>query len=236
MDWAYSAGLLRLAGTSIQFRHRELQDHLRISSGPHALEANGQRRPDEGGNNGRNRRERRNALAREGSIAHDNRGFSLAELGRHEEAVHAYDQALAQAPADADAHNNQGIALVVTGDLDGALDEFNAADRLDPAGSGEGRTWAGAILWHRRDNAARDRFANVVGKVTGCTPFHTAEIEAIALCGLGLPDTAHQHLLAALPQRVARDKDEPRTIYNLLADPPLPGIEQLREIIDNGNI
>ena len=28
LDWAYSAGLLRLAGIAIQFRHRDLQDHL----------------------------------------------------------------------------------------------------------------------------------------------------------------------------------------------------------------
>jgi len=28
MDWAYGSGLLRLAGISPQFRHRELQDHL----------------------------------------------------------------------------------------------------------------------------------------------------------------------------------------------------------------
>jgi hypothetical protein len=28
LDWAYGAGLLRLAGISPQFRHRELQDHL----------------------------------------------------------------------------------------------------------------------------------------------------------------------------------------------------------------
>src|SRR5215472_13711701 len=28
LDWAYAAGLLRLSGISIQFRHRELQDYL----------------------------------------------------------------------------------------------------------------------------------------------------------------------------------------------------------------
>jgi hypothetical protein len=28
LDWAYQAGLLRLSGSAIQFRHRELQDWL----------------------------------------------------------------------------------------------------------------------------------------------------------------------------------------------------------------
>jgi hypothetical protein len=28
VDWAYGAGLLRLSGTAIQFRHRDLQTHL----------------------------------------------------------------------------------------------------------------------------------------------------------------------------------------------------------------
>jgi len=30
LDWAYAAGLLRLSGVAIQFRHRELQDWLKV--------------------------------------------------------------------------------------------------------------------------------------------------------------------------------------------------------------
>jgi hypothetical protein len=33
LDWAYSAGLLRLAGIAVQFRHRDLQDQLSKASG-----------------------------------------------------------------------------------------------------------------------------------------------------------------------------------------------------------
>jgi hypothetical protein len=61
-------------------------------------------------------------------------------------------------------------------------------------------------------------------------------MEAIALCGLGQPDNAEQRLLSAVPHRAAADRAEPRTIYDLLADPPLPGIDRLRAIIDNDNI
>jgi tetratricopeptide (TPR) repeat protein len=179
------------------------------------------------------------ALAREPDDAHihNSRGNTLRTLGRLEEALAAYDQAVALDPDNAYVHENRGIFLAVGGDLDAALADFDSADRLNPAGSGESRTWAGAILWHRREAAAaRDRFARVGRRVTGCTPFLTAEMEAIALCGLGQPDTAEQHLLSAMPHRAAGDRAEPRTIYDLLADPPLPGIDRLRAIIDNDNI
>jgi len=57
-------------------------------------------------------------------------------------------------------------------------------------------------------------------------------MEAIALCGLGQADAAKQHLLAAVPRRVPGDRPGPRTIYGLMSDPPLPGIERLREIAE----
>lgn len=34
LDWAYEAGLMRVAGMAYQFRHRELQDHLAAQAGP----------------------------------------------------------------------------------------------------------------------------------------------------------------------------------------------------------
>jgi tetratricopeptide (TPR) repeat protein len=164
----------------------------------------------------------------------NNRGTALASLGRFEEAMTAYDQALTLDPDYAYAHIDRGIALTVTGDFGQALVEFDTAGRLAPGGAGEGRVWAGAILWHRADPAgARDRFALVQGRVTGCTPFHTAEMEAVALCGLDRPNDAEQHLRRALPKRAAGDAPEIRAIFVLLSDPPLPGIKRLRAIIEN---
>ena len=72
-----------------------------------------------------------------------------------------------------------------------------------------------------------------MSRVTGCTPFRTAEMEAIALCGLGQPGIAERHLLNAVHLRVAADNTEPRKIYDLLSDPPLSGIKRLRTIVDN---
>ena len=161
------------------------------------------------------------------------RGTALLVLGRPGDALAAFDQALALDPDLAVAHENKGIALAVTGDLDRALAELDTADRLAPAGAGEGKTWAAAILWNRRDAAgARDRFALVKGRVTGCTPFHAAEMEAIALCGLGQPGDAERHLLDAAPQRAPGDSAGTTVIFHLLSDPPLPGIDRLHAMVE----
>jgi hypothetical protein len=84
-------------------------------------------------------------------------------------------------------------------------------------------------LWHQGDSVrTRDRFARVQGRVGGCTAFRTAEMEAVALCGLGQPDEAERRLLGSLPWRTPGDLAEPRGLYKLLSDPPLPGIDRLR--------
>jgi tetratricopeptide (TPR) repeat protein len=162
------------------------------------------------------------------------RGETYRLMGRYEDAISAYDQVIALDVGDSCGHENKGIALATIGDFGRALAEFDTAEHLAPMGGGEGRTWAGAILWHQRDTvAARDRFKHVMGRVTGCTPFRIAEMEAIALCGLGQPRDAERHLLDAVHLRVTADTAEPRMIYDLLSDPPLPGIERLRAIADN---
>jgi tetratricopeptide (TPR) repeat protein len=103
-----------------------------------------------------------------GSAAiHCNRGYALLCLDRLDAALAAFNHAIALGSDNAATHTNRGIVLAAIGDLDQALAQFDAADRLAPDGAGEGKTWAGAILWHRRDPVrARDRFALVKGRVT----------------------------------------------------------------------
>ncbi len=162
-----------------------------------------------------------------------NRGAALAAMGQFADALTAFDQALEVDPDNAVAHGNKGIALAVTGDLDNALAEFDAACRLDPPDTGESSAWAGAIRWHRGDEAAaRQHFARVTGCLRRRTPFEAARLEAIARCALGDPEGAEQRLLSAIPLRSAGDRARPRAIYDLLADPPLPGIDRLRAIIE----
>jgi hypothetical protein len=79
---------------------------------------------------------------------------------------------------------------------------------------------------------ARERFARVQGRVTGCTAFRTAELEALAICGLGQPEDAEKHPLRYLPRRTPGDLTEPRGLYDLLSDPLLQGIDRLRVLVE----
>src|SRR6266571_1034264 len=162
------------------------------------------------------------------------RSWALLNLGRVEDALAACDQALALNPNNFSALLNKGIALTEIADFDNALTMFNIVGRAAPTKAGEARAWAGAILWHRHNQAgARDQFALVQGRVSECTPFITMELEAIALCGLGKADDAEHRLRAALPLRAPGDKAQLRTIYNLLAEPPLAGIDRICAIIEH---
>lgn len=154
-------------------------------------------------------------------------------IGRHQDALAAYELVLHLRPGHAATQEKAGIALAVLGYPELALAQFNDAEHGEPQGVGEGMAWAGAILWHLRDaSGAQRRFVSVKDRVVGCTQFRTAEMEAIALCGLGQPDEAEKHLLDATPLRTVVDATEPRAIYDLLIDPPLPGIDRLRSIVD----
>jgi tetratricopeptide (TPR) repeat protein len=165
--------------------------------------------------------------------AHNSRGLVLQTLGRSEDALAAYDRVIALQPELGYPHENKGVALAIIGEFDRALAEFEAANRLDPTGAGEGKAWAGAVLWRLREPArAREFFAQVEGRITGCTPFYSAEMEAVALCGLGQPDRAEQRLLDAVHRWVPVDRLDSRGLYDLLSDPPLPGVDRLRAIAE----
>src|SRR5204863_3799318 len=61
-----------------------------------------------------------------------NRGRTLHERGRFEEAIASYERALARAPGHADAHVNRGNALRELGRFEEALDSYAAARRAAP--------------------------------------------------------------------------------------------------------
>ncbi|MFN2421994.1 MAG: tetratricopeptide repeat protein [Gemmatimonadota bacterium] len=64
--------------------------------------------------------------------AHYELGMVLAALGRHEEAIARYREALRLAPRYARAHNNLGIALQTVGRLDEAVRHYRLALETDP--------------------------------------------------------------------------------------------------------
>jgi tetratricopeptide (TPR) repeat protein len=161
-----------------------------------------------------------------------NHGAALMAAGRWNDAIAAYEEALDLSPGDATAHVQAGIAFAALGYPELALAQFGDAEQCEPQGAGQARTWSGAVLWHLGDVVgARRRFEFVQGQVTGCSPFRSAELEAIALCGLGQPYEAEKHLHAAARLRTTADAIDPSTMYDLLAAPPLPGIDRLRSIV-----
>jgi hypothetical protein len=78
---------------------------------------------------------------------------------------------------------------------------------------------------------ARDRFANIGNRIAGCTTFHTVELETIALCGVGQFDT--QRLADAVNLRMSGDRAEPTALFDLLSDAPMPGIHDIRRIVES---
>ena len=73
------------------------------------------------------------AAGRPGAEAHTRRGLALAGMGRAEEAVGSYDEAIAADPGRALAHLNRGIVLAGMGRAEEAVGSYDEAIRLDPA-------------------------------------------------------------------------------------------------------
>jgi len=77
--------------------------------------------------------------------AHNNLGVSLAGVGRSEEAIAQYRQALALKPNYPEAHDNLGNALASAGRPDEAIGQYRQALEEDPA-SADAHNNLGAVL------------------------------------------------------------------------------------------
>ena len=76
------------------------------------------------------------ALNRQYAQAHANRGSVLDRMGRRQEALQAFNEAIeldqATGYANASAHNNRGYTRLCLGDLKGAIADFQESLRLQP--------------------------------------------------------------------------------------------------------
>jgi tetratricopeptide (TPR) repeat protein len=68
----------------------------------------------------------------ESAASWNNKGGSLAALGRYEEAIQCYDRALKIDPQSYKTWNNKGSALSALGRRDEALDCFNRSLAIEP--------------------------------------------------------------------------------------------------------
>ena len=86
----------------------------------------------------------------------NNKGISLAALGRHGEAIPCYDRALAIDPRDAKVWCNKGVALAALGRHEQALDSYTSALAIDNRLAG---LWANKGMSHiargQREEAIR---------------------------------------------------------------------------------
>lgn len=147
-----------------------------------------------------------------------------------EEALAAYDGALELNPHRAAAHVNKGSMFASLGRLDEAVAEIDVAGHLAPNGAGQGTARAGAILWQHDTEGARSRFHHMVSQVTGCIRSTPQRWKPSRSAGSANPPRPGSSSAAPCPS-ARQATTEPRAIYELLADPPLPGISRLRIII-----
>jgi tetratricopeptide (TPR) repeat protein len=158
----------------------------------------------------------------------------LRTLGRYEEALADYGQAHRLGPRMASAREEKGITLALAGRYDDALGELETAAAEATVGRAAGRAyaWQAAIAWHQGNpGAARRLFEQAKDKPMGNSPRESASLRAIVSCALGDAEVAAEIL------RTEADPLDPATrvqiggLYDLLSDPPMPGIDGLRGIV-----
>ena len=159
---------------------------------------------------------------------------ALIRAGRHADAAALCEEFLSAGNRPWVALVNAGMALLALGRCDAADRYMEEAIAVRPGR--EALVLSAAIKRSTGDfGKARERFREACEVDDYCTPFRLAELKAIALAGLGLPQAAVETLRAATPLRLPGDKLEP-AMYDLLATPPpLDGVDALRSLMASGS-
>jgi len=164
------------------------------------------------------------------AASHGNRGVALGRLGRRKEALAAYDRALRLDPDDVAARGNRGEVLMFMGRSSKAVVDLRAAIRLKDASALEARVLL-AVLIRGTDPAEAAELCQAALREDGLDwpAFRRGELRALAWLILGDADQAEAELRAAAVQHKPGDVlQEP--LYEMLANPPVPGLERLTAV------
>ena len=117
----------------------------------------------------------------------------LADKGKYDAAVPAWNKALALSPEDPRGHNNLGIALVATGKFDDAVGEYRKSLELNPSSSQTHNNLGSALAEMGRIDEALPEFQKAVELNPDNGAAHVNLGEALAEMG-GHVDEAIQEL------------------------------------------
>jgi tetratricopeptide (TPR) repeat protein len=178
----------------------------------------------------------------------------LRALGRYLEALADYNEALrlvprftARAriehraiyrdgarlvPASVTMIEQKAVTLAIMGQYDDATAEFEAAAALAGGhSSARADVWEAAVAWHCGDPLeARHRCELAAEKPMGAPSWESANLRAVISCALGDPGAAANLLRRCGNRADPATRELAGHLYDLLSDPPMPGIDQLRAI------
>ena len=161
---------------------------------------------------------------------HIGRGEVLEKVDRLEDALAEYDEAIRLAPEKRSPHTNRGRCLVALSRHAEAVTSLRHAVELGSDDALEARVLLAALI--RRDEPSQSaelcRTA-LRSQVRLQSPFRRAELRALAYLLVDNPDAATAELRSGEALRMAGDQFQ-RPLYDLFADPPVAGLEQLLAI------
>ena len=160
------------------------------------------------------------------------RGSVLRDLGRLQEAADVYDEVTQLNPEHAWLHSRHGECLLLLGRRPAAAASLRKAAELEPDDALEAQVLLAALLWSQ-DQAQAAQLAAIALEDPGAflPRFRRAELRAIAHLLTGNPESATAELMSAATARAAGDRFQ-KPLYDLLNDPPVPGLSQVTAIWD----
>jgi len=142
-------------------------------------------------------------------LAHYNLGVALANVGKINEAIQQYREALRAHPDNADAHFSLGVALVKIGQAGEAIEQYREAIRLKPDYVDAYNNLGLVLAAAGKIDEAMEEFRGALRVKPDCADAHYNL--GLALAGLGRSRQAIEHY-----QQAVRWKPEDATAHNNL--------------------